>query len=97
MNQGDYESLVAAIEKLHLNDASVTIRKEISHALGPGWRIGFLGMLHMDVFCQRLEQEYDLETIVTAPSVSYRTVAADGTVSVLENPSDFPTNAKNLV
>lgn len=71
VDQADLEMLDVAIDKLCINDPSVSVRKDVSPALGSGWRLGFLGMLHMDVFCQRLQQEYDVETIVTSPSVSY--------------------------
>ena len=62
---------VQAIDKLTLNDASVTVKKENSEALGPGFRAGFLGMLHMEVFMQRLEQEYGASVVTTTPTVTY--------------------------
>ena len=68
----DFELLRDAIEKLTLNDASVTVEKKTSPALGLGFRCGFLGLLHMDVFKQRLEQEYNVTVIATAPSVLYK-------------------------
>ncbi|HEV2600774.1 MAG TPA: translation elongation factor 4 [Candidatus Babeliales bacterium] len=87
----DFELLRDAIEKLTLNDASVTVEKKSSPALGLGFRCGFLGLLHMDVFRQRLEQEYDLSVIVTAPSVLYRVrLKKDQEILNLESPSDFP-------
>ena len=87
----DFEDLADAIEKLTLNDASVTVEKKTSAALGLGFRCGFLGLLHMDVFKQRLEQEYDLLIITTAPSVMYKIELSHdkGTIEI-ENPSDFP-------
>ncbi len=91
----DFELLRDAIEKLTLNDASVAIEKKSSVALGLGFRCGFLGLLHMDVFKQRLEQEYDLSVIVTAPSVLYKIkMAYTGELATIENPSDFPDRQK---
>jgi translation factor GUF1, mitochondrial len=87
----EFPLLIDAIEKLTLNDASVTTEKKSSVALGLGFRCGFLGLLHMDVFKQRLEQEYNLDIIVTAPSVMYYIELNHnkGRVSI-ENPSEFP-------
>lgn len=83
--------LEEAIEKLTLNDASVSVEKKTSAALGIGFRCGFLGMLHMEVFKQRLEQEYNLAVIATAPSVLYQIkMAGTGKLVDIENPSDFP-------
>jgi elongation factor 4 len=83
--------LEEAIEKLTLNDASVSVEKKTSAALGIGFRCGFLGMLHMEVFKQRLEQEYHLSVIATAPSVLYQIkLAGSGEMITIENPSDFP-------
>lgn len=86
----DFEPLREAIEKLLLNDASVTIEKKTSAALGLGFRCGFLGLLHMDVFKQRLEQEYGLTVIATAPSVLYKVNLKNGSTVSIESPSDFP-------
>jgi translation factor GUF1, mitochondrial len=87
----DFESLRDAIEKLTLNDASVRVEKKSSAALGLGFRCGFLGLLHMDVFKQRLEQEYNLSVIITAPSVLYKLkLEHTGEMIDIENPSDFP-------
>lgn len=87
----DFELLRDAIEKLTLNDASVSVEKKSSPALGLGFRCGFLGLLHMDVFRQRLEQEYNLAVIITAPSVLYKVkLAHTGAMLDLETPSDFP-------
>lgn len=71
-DQKQYIQLKTAIEKLILNDSAVTVTPDSSPALGRGWRLGFLGLLHLEVFCQRVEQEYDVESIVTAPSVTYQ-------------------------
>lgn len=87
----DFELLRDAIEKLTLNDASVTVEKKSSPALGLGFRCGFLGLLHMDVFKQRLEQEYNLNVIATAPSVLYKLLLKGQTEIIdIETPSDFP-------
>jgi translation factor GUF1, mitochondrial len=85
-----FELLRDAVEKLTLNDASVTLEKKSSAALGLGFRCGFLGLLHMDVFRQRLEQEYDLSVIATAPSVLYKFKMTNGKELDIENPSEFP-------
>lgn len=91
VDTSDFEAVRDAIEKLTLNDASVTVEKKTSAALGLGFRCGFLGLLHMDVFKQRLEQEYDLSVIATAPSVLYKVRLKGSTEEIaLENPSDFP-------
>uniref|UniRef100_A0A8C3ACF8 GTP binding elongation factor GUF1 n=1 Tax=Cyclopterus lumpus TaxID=8103 RepID=A0A8C3ACF8_CYCLU len=73
-DQSDYPGLRSAIERLTLNDSSVTVQRDSSMALGAGWRLGFLGLLHMEVFNQRLEQEYNASVIVTAPTVPYKAV-----------------------
>ncbi len=86
----DFELLRDSIEKLTLNDASVTVEKKSSPALGLGFRCGFLGLLHMDVFKQRLEQEYNMSVIITAPSVRYKLQLTNKTTVEIENPSDFP-------
>jgi len=87
----DFDLLRDAIEKLMLNDASITIEKKTSPALGLGFRCGFLGLLHMDVFNQRLEQEYGLSVIATAPSVRYQLkMKHTGEIVHIESPSDFP-------
>jgi translation factor GUF1, mitochondrial len=90
IENSEFESLRDAVDKLMLNDASVTLEKKSSVALGVGFRCGFLGLLHMDVFKQRLEQEYNQEVIATAPSVLYRVKLASGETIDVENPSDFP-------
>jgi elongation factor 4 len=87
----DFEPLREAIDKLILNDASITIEKTSSTALGLGFKCGFLGLLHMEVFKQRLEQEYGLSVIATAPSVLYKVkLKKDGTIIDVESPSEFP-------
>lgn len=87
----DFELLRDAIGKLTLNDASVTVEKKSSPALGLGFRCGFLGLLHMDVFRQRLEQEYNLSVIATAPSVLYKVKMSHSQEIInIESPSDFP-------
>ena len=86
----DYENLKEALEKLALNDASFTYEPETSAALGFGFRCGFLGLLHMNIIQERLEREFSLNLISTAPSVSYRVVKTDGTEIMVSNPSDMP-------
>lgn len=87
----EFELLRDAIEKLTLNDASITVEKKSSAALGIGFRCGFLGLLHMDVFKQRLEQEYQMNVIATAPSVLYKIkLQHTGEIIDVENPADFP-------
>ena len=85
-----YLDLKDALEKLQLNDASLSFEPETSVALGFGFRCGFLGLLHLDIITQRLEREFDLDLITTAPSVEYRITMTDGEVKVIENPSDYP-------
>ena len=86
----EFELLRDAIEKLTLNDASVSVEKKTSVALGLGFHCGFLGLLHMEVFKQRLEQEYNVNIIVTAPSVLFKVELKNGTTINIENPSEFP-------
>ena len=90
----EFEEVRDAIEKLTLNDPSVHVEKESSMALGLGFRCGFLGLLHMDVFRQRLEQEYDANIIATTPTVSYRVVLTDGKEIIIDNPSKMPEQIK---
>lgn len=94
VESSEFESLRDAIEKLTLNDASVSVEKISSAALGLGFQCGFLGLLHMDVFKQRLQQEYKLEVIATAPSVLYEIVLTNGEVKKIRNPSEFPDPQK---
>ena len=86
----DYHDLRDALEKLHLNDGALTFEPETSQALGFGFRLGFLGLFHMEIVQERLEREYDLDIIFTAPSVAYRVVTTDGTEFLLESPADLP-------
>ena len=79
-----------ALEKLQLNDASLTFEPETSAALGFGFRCGFLGLLHMEIITERLEREFDLDLITTTPGVQYRLTLTDGTVEVIDNPSAYP-------
>ena len=90
----DYENLKEALEKLSLNDASLSFTPENSKALGFGFRCGFLGLLHMDVIQERLEREYGLDLILTAPSVVYLVHLTDGTSKYISNPSDLPDPSK---
>src|SRR6476619_720451 len=90
----DYPDLRDALEKLSRNDAALVWEPETSDALGFGFRIGFLGLLHMDIVRERLEREYDLELMATMPSVSFELTMTDGTVVEVHNPSDMPDPAK---
>ena len=89
----DYENLRDALEKLKLNDASLSFEPETSVALGFGFRAGFLGLLHMEVIQERLEREFDLDLITTAPSVVYHVVKHDGTELYIDNPTNLPDPA----
>jgi GTP-binding protein LepA len=90
VDAADFEDLRAAMGKLRLNDASFSFEMETSAALGFGFRCGFLGLLHLEIIQERLEREFDLDLIATAPSVVYRLHMTDGTVRELHNPADMP-------
>ncbi|XP_066505106.1 translation factor Guf1, mitochondrial [Hoplias malabaricus] len=102
MDQSEYTALRSAVEKLTLNDSSVTVQRDSSLALGAGWRLGFLGLLHMEVFNQRLEQEYNASVIVTAPTVPYKAVLSSAKlikefgkeVVTIVNPAQFPDKSQ---
>ncbi len=85
-----YSDLREALEKLAINDAALTYQPEQSTALGPGFRCGFLGLLHMEVIQERLEREYDLTLLATAPGVAYQILLTDGTTLEIDNPAEMP-------
>lgn len=94
IDNSEYDHLRDALGKLHLNDASFLYEPESSSALGLGFRCGFLGLLHLEIIQERLEREYDVELITTAPSVVYRMEMTDGTTQELHNPADYPDVVK---
>ncbi|MCC4247120.1 translation elongation factor 4 [Stappia indica] len=94
VDANDFEDLRAAMGKLRLNDASFSFEMETSAALGFGFRCGFLGLLHLEIVQERLEREFDLDLIATAPSVVYRMHLTDGTLKELHNPADMPDPVK---
>lgn len=89
-----YDDLKDALEKLKLNDASLVYEPEVSTALGFGFRCGFLGLLHMEIIEERLEREFDLDLVTTAPSVSYQVIKTDGSMLLVENPSNLPPQSE---
>ncbi|MDD9799940.1 MAG: translation elongation factor 4 [Gammaproteobacteria bacterium] len=90
VNSGDFESFRDALEKLSLNDASIQFEPETSQALGFGFRCGFLGMLHMEIIQERLEREYGIQLITTAPTVAYQVLQTDGGMVMVDNPALLP-------
>ncbi|MBI4924404.1 MAG: elongation factor 4 [Bdellovibrio sp.] len=94
INADHYNDLKESLEKLKLNDSSISYEPETSSALGFGFRCGFLGLLHMDVVQERLEREYQLELITTAPSVVYRVTKTNGEITLIDNPAKLPEQVK---
>ncbi len=94
MDGSDYENLKVALEKLQLNDAALEYEPETSNALGSGFRCGFLGLLHLEIIEERLDREFDLSLITTAPSVIYKVYKTDGEVISIYNPSDLPAQTQ---
>jgi GTP-binding protein LepA len=89
----DYQSLREALDKLQLNDASLTFQPETSQALGFGFRAGFLGLFHMEIIQERLEREYDLDMVFTAPTVAYEVLMHDAATRIVASPADLPNES----
>ncbi len=96
LDNGQYPQLRDSLEKIALSDAAIVYTPETSQALGHGYRIGFLGLLHMEVLQQRLEREFKLDLVTTAPTVSYRLKLTDGRELTIENPSVWPDKSRIL-
>ena len=96
VDTGKYEELRDALEKLRLNDASFTFEPESSQALGFGFRCGFLGLLHMEIIKERLEREFKVHIITTAPTVLYRVIDSKGTIVMIDNPSKMPNKFQKI-
>jgi GTP-binding protein LepA len=96
IEQGDYPALREALDKLKLNDASLMYEPETSVALGFGFRVGFLGLLHLEIIRERLEREFDLDLVSTTPNVIYEVTTEDNALHVVTNPSEFPAGQKIL-
>ena len=94
VESNEYDQLRESLEKLRLNDASLQFEPEVSQALGFGFRCGFLGLLHMEIVQERLEREFDMNLITTAPTVVYEVLMKDGTVEQISNPSRLPDLSK---
>ena len=94
MSSADFEAFREALQKLSLNDASLRYEPETSQALGFGFRCGFLGMLHMEIIQERLEREYNIDLITTAPTVVYEVVQTDDELLYVDNPSQLPEVSK---
>ncbi|MBR4877605.1 MAG: translation elongation factor 4 [Rhodocyclaceae bacterium] len=94
VESSEYEQLRESLEKLQLNDAALQFEPEVSQALGFGFRCGFLGLLHMEIVQERLEREFDMDLITTAPTVVYEVQLHDGTVHTIENPANLPDPSK---
>ncbi len=90
LENAKYNDLVKAIERLKLNDAAITVSPAYTPALGPGFKCGFLGLLHLEIVKERLRREYEVEVIITSPTVEYKVIHKDGREEIINNPVDFP-------